>query len=1100
MKKLFICLATIALSSSPFIGFGLFNYSNINAKKVNKSQNDVQNENNEKSNLKSNPQDPSDHPYKVNNEQQNFKQISGVSQTIIQTKFEDNNFWAIGEDSTGYDFYVSHDYGKTWNISWSWESIDGEGAFDFSENNVFLTAGGQILKSTDYGDDFTNVKSIPDGNGTALSESGSNIYVGTFADYPGIFYSNDYGATWHFHASYWTRSLISWGSYVFNGTNNNGLWESDDAGASWSQIGFSAGPGVQITALSEVDGTVYVGLHFKGGNTGGVWVGGPTQDWQKTSDMLVNALFAQTESDVYAGGWKNNLYESTASGEDFNEVTSGGIGGTSGWKVNAIFGNGYKIALAMNSHGLWQGDLLNDNGVEPFSNFFNLNQGYKMSEDHNDGLTFVYPSQQTIVLKPNADVEDNGYIVNGKSTSQGATVNLNDNGFQFNEVDIQLKNKSDAINYPLGDPSTGIVKVYFEIQDGLNENPTYSAVNPADTNFYQSLTANQGNISGWNIEQTSSKDEASEPAMAIDCNIDYIDPNNSYYISGSLYDEGTNFEPTGTKIPLNNGSTNISQKGIYQVHLQDIFGNEYDSLVEIGKTNWQAPGGFNDKNYQSLEKKLNISEAITDPSNKTGFGTWLTQYQEYIASHISTIFDAEVKKTGRGFDYSNLKNEWEQKSLTQYLDPISITDTTKLPNYQLDFTKDSLPKIAKAIDADLNAESQKDWNTGVAKEKELANEENVSLNSPEVQKEQNWQDALNKYSTFLENYKDYIKAQIPLIFNEETSKIGHGYDYSDVEKNWDNTNLSQLTQYLDPISITDTTKLPNYQLDFTKDSLPKIAKAIDADLNAESQKDYNHQKDGDSKLSSIENVSIDDSQIQKDQNWNNDLTKYNQFLTDYKKYLDTNSKTIVDQAITKYDLGYMTPSQESKIENDVLQSISNGSMDLKTDYLNHLNWNTKTLDNSQEFQSLINMKAIDAEVQKDLNDEDPNPNQQLQNDIDNAEKGVDLYGFSVQQILQHYGKQLPQNKTQINNFDGKGASFHNWLVKHALYFHNETQNTNQNMINRNTLGIILGSVFGGLFVIGLFLFFFRRRIKEHFALKEKTRLKKELANNESEEN
>ena len=1011
MKKLFICLATIALTSSPFIGLGMISHSNLSAKKVHKAQ---------KNNL-SNKKESSSATSNLSGQKINhyFHQNTSFPNSIMIEEIKIyNNVFYIRTQKNG--LWESTDNGATFHQNTSIPTTGEVKSISTYNNVVYVATDNGLYESTDNGATFHQNTSIP-GNAyfTSIYAYNNVVYVGTWKN--GLWESTDNGATFHQNTSLpvkaQTFEIYAYNNVVYVGTGGgagDGLWESTDNGNNWHQ-NTSFSESTDPKRIYAYNNVVYVETMNDGTSFGndGLWEStdnGQTFH-QNTSipDTTSNLISIYAYNNVvYVGTWKNGLWESTDNGQTFKQNTSIP---TDAW-VLSIYAYNNVIYVGTEYNGLWESKdngqtftrnsslapttgsvyeiyaynnvvyvVTEDNSntglyesnfnASSFSDFWNYQQQNNISENNPDGLTLFYNQNQNIILNNNPAVADGGYFINGKSITPGNHITLNDNNFQPNEIDIHLKNPSDASKYPLGNTSTGIVKVYFVIQDKLNQVPKYQT-ETSDTNLYSGLTSNKGNTNGWSIYQTSSPAPNAPLQVNLD-SVDYLDFTKSYAVSGYI-DPQNNFIATGTKSNLKENNNDFNSNGIYNLHLEDIFGNQYNSLLELGKSNWKATGSFDDAQFQQMEKELNVRESFTSPIDKEKLYTWLNSYQDFVQSQGANIFNQEKAKYGRGFDYSNLEKEWTSlKTLTSYLAkwPISVTDIEHLPSYQDNWNQNVVSQVTKDIDNALNQTNQNDWTAGVNKNKTLSSEENVSINT---------------------------------------------------------------------------------------------------------------------------------SQVQQDQNWSSDLNKYNQFLTDYKKYLDTNSKTIVDQEIAKYDLGYMTPDQQMQIENDVLQSISNGSMDLKTDYLNNLNWNTKTPDNSQEFQSLINMQAVDNEIQKDLNAETPSPKQQLQSDIANAEKGVNLYGFSVKQILQHYGKQLPQNKNQINNFDGKGTSFHNWLVQHALNFHNETQNTNQNKVNTNTLGIILGSVFGGLFVIGLFIFFFRRRIKEHFALKEKTRLKKELGINESEEN
>ena len=966
MKKLLFILATLSLTATPFIGLGLSSQKHFNVNKNN--QNNSQQLGGKK----------------LNNTY--FTKNSSVPNDVsFMSMWSYNGVFYAGSKSNG--LYESFDQGQTFTQIKSIPT--NSGVFSIYSYNkviyVILNNTGLLYESTDNGQTFKQITSIPALEGSIYAYD-DVVYVGTSH---GLYESRDNGKTFTQVTSIPTSCDV-YTIRVYNGVvyvGTDGLYESYDNGMHFTRN--TSIPGDHTPTLQSVESIyyykqiVYITVVNTLSNKDGLYESNDAKGKTFTQNNSIpsssNATYIYAYNDtIYVGTSQDGLWESTDDGESFHanfSVPSGGdveqiyayndvlyvlVSGqglyesfdkgetftqnlqipSSNCYVRELYGyNNVVYALVDNLYSDFIGIYESNFYMNSLNDFWNYQEQLNTSEINTDGLTLFYKQTQNIILKNNPAVAS--YVINGKSYTPGNHVSLKNNQFQPNTVEIHLKNPADASKYPLGNPQTGVVKFYIQIQDALNQQPTYKALN-SDTTLYSGLIGNGGNINNWNIYQTDSK-APNAPIQFNNTNLDYLDLSKSYYVSGSI-DSNNNFNAIGVKTNVTDNINNINNNGIYQVHLEDIFGNTYNSLLELGKSNWKAKGTFNDQQLAKLEKELNVTSDLTSVTDKQALLKWLTDYQSYVQSQGTTLF------------------------------------------------------------------------------------------------------------------------------NQETTKLGHGFDYTNLQKKY--SNIATLTSYLKnfPINVTDISHLPSYEDNWTKNVVPKITTDIDVDLNKMNTNDWTYGVNKNQKLASAENVSIDTVKTQQDQNWNSDLNKYNQFLNDYKKYLDTNSKIIVDQEINKLDLGYMTPTEQIKIENDILGQVTNGS-DIQTKYLSALKWNPKTADNETEFKSLINMQAIDQEVQSDLNAESPNPHQQLAQDIANAEKGVNLYGFTVNQILQHYDKQLPQNKQQITNFDGKGTSFHTWLTQSALNYHNENQRS-------STTKTILAAVFGtlgGIAMIASFALLYKNR-------------------------
>ena len=126
--------------------------------------------------------------------------------------------------------------------SWTFEPFSN-GAYSFSSNGntIYLGSNSKVFKSTDVGATWIDVSTgLGKGGIQALLYDGSTIFAGTPADAAGIYTSTNGGASWDPAAAglpvgKTIRSLISFGAYVFAGTEGDGIYRSSDHGDTWAK-------------------------------------------------------------------------------------------------------------------------------------------------------------------------------------------------------------------------------------------------------------------------------------------------------------------------------------------------------------------------------------------------------------------------------------------------------------------------------------------------------------------------------------------------------------------------------------------------------------------------------------------------------------------------------------------------------------------------------------------------------------------------------------------------------------------------------------------------------------------------------------------------
>jgi photosystem II stability/assembly factor-like uncharacterized protein len=140
----------------------------------------------------------------------------------------------FGASNSGIE--TSTDNGGTWSFS-----PFSDGAYSFSSNGttIYLGSTSKVFKSTDFGETWIDVSAgLGKGGIQALLFDGTNLFAGTPADAAGVYRSTNGGQSWSPAAAGMPigkviRSLISFGAYVFAGTEGDGIYRSSDHGDSW---------------------------------------------------------------------------------------------------------------------------------------------------------------------------------------------------------------------------------------------------------------------------------------------------------------------------------------------------------------------------------------------------------------------------------------------------------------------------------------------------------------------------------------------------------------------------------------------------------------------------------------------------------------------------------------------------------------------------------------------------------------------------------------------------------------------------------------------------------------------------------------------------
>ncbi len=133
---------------------------------------------------------------------------------------------------------TSTDNGASWNFE---PFSDGANSFASNGSTIYLGSNSKVFKSTDLGATWIDTSTgLGNGGIQALFYDGSTLFAGTPADASGIYRSTNGGNSWDPAAAglpggKTIRSLISFGAYVFAGTEGDGIYRSSDHGNTWTK-------------------------------------------------------------------------------------------------------------------------------------------------------------------------------------------------------------------------------------------------------------------------------------------------------------------------------------------------------------------------------------------------------------------------------------------------------------------------------------------------------------------------------------------------------------------------------------------------------------------------------------------------------------------------------------------------------------------------------------------------------------------------------------------------------------------------------------------------------------------------------------------------
>jgi ligand-binding sensor domain-containing protein len=218
------------------------------------------------------------------------------------------------------------------------------------------TAGGGIIMSSDSGGNWiTKNVGISNLNIRAIeSDTNGNLYAGSNSVV--LYTSSDTGNTWTSHSAGGTGTAISsiavYGTNVFLGEVNDGVFKSVNNGVTWSEVGLCCAS--VLSLCSDLNGYVYAGTNTTIYRSSGTFI-----NWtQMNNGLPTNSVRALLKSDslIFAGTYGDGVYVTANNGTTWTQVNYG----LTDLHVISLTGNGSKIFAGTDAGGVF---LSVDNGL-----------------------------------------------------------------------------------------------------------------------------------------------------------------------------------------------------------------------------------------------------------------------------------------------------------------------------------------------------------------------------------------------------------------------------------------------------------------------------------------------------------------------------------------------------------------------------------------------------------------------------------------------------------------------------------------------------------------------------------------------------------------
>ncbi|WP_339047565.1 hypothetical protein [Spiroplasma endosymbiont of Colias croceus] len=618
-----------------------------------------------------------------------------------------------------------------------------------------------LYKSTNGGESFDKVK------GLGLHENGLKSKISSVTVIPngtiyvteqwfGLYKSTNGGESFdkvNFDYSFVTYVTNDLNGTIYIGTNKS-LYKST-YGINFNQINFY--DSVWSIAIHP-DGTIYVG------NASGIYKstnGGESFDKVKDEIGEVRGLAISLNGTIYIGT-SQGLWKS--------------IDGIKFIKINNIFNNADILSITISSddriyvgtsQGLYKVDLLNSLFTITKPDYF----GYLYNG-------FVYKNDQTIELSSNylKTATLDGILID-VSSKQKITV-----GIKHNLI-LTLNNKDNCNQYLDlfgGDPNSGLITFNFWIKNEITQDEfNYSTISH-DTDLLTGLVSDLGNTIGKPIIQTKQKDGTGVITLNTKITSKMINFETSYYEQGTVNETTNDFTASSSKQVVSK-NLSIQTDGIYHLHLVDMIGNEYDSYLELGESNWKLQGKFDDQALNDKANKLNVTVDSHSASQelKQEANAWLDNYKNLADSS----FNSTVLSKGKGFNItilSDLKGDYKS-----FLDPVIYIDSKT--SYAINQIK---------LNDEINKIAVQKLQDGLTKVKLITEHLNVDAKNV-VNKS-----TLDNYTSWIKGYDIFINNNKDQWINEIEKIASRGFATTEQE----NKIKAQISQFLNNDNIKNYLK------------------------------------------------------------------------------------------------------------------------------------------------------------------------------------------------------------------------------------------------------------------------------------------------------
>lgn len=210
------------------------------------------------------------------------------------------------------------------------------------------------------------------------------------------------------------------------------------------------------------------------------------------------------------------------------------------------------------------------------------------------------------------------------------------------------------------------------------------------------------------------------------------------------------------------------------------------------------------------------------------------------------------------------------------------------------------------------------------------------------------------------------------------------------------------------------------------------------------------------------------------------MEHYTNWITNYQDFINKNKDKWINDIEKIVSRGFATTEQENQIKEKINKLLSNNNI---RNYLKSVVWEDNKLlkATSNDYKQYIELDKLQTDTINWVNANMKDINIAYQQAIKKAESGLNLHGYSIDQILN--GKSKPQTKNEIANF-ADGKSYHDWLQSESnIKFHGWQLKIGL------PIGISLAVIFG---FIGLIWYWKSDKKRKPYEVKGKKQINKKL--------